>query len=60
MLREFANLPDDIVSMDELVTFLGIQMLISYNRLPELSMYWAQQPNSRNELGIIQRVVSCE
>jgi hypothetical protein len=31
--REFANVPDDIVSMDELVTFLSIQMLISYHRL---------------------------
>ena len=38
--REFVNMPDDIVSIDELVIFLGIQRLISYHRLPELSMYW--------------------
>jgi hypothetical protein len=40
--------------MDELVTFLGTQMLISYRRLPELSMYWEQQPDSGYALGIIQ------
>jgi hypothetical protein len=35
---ECVILPDDIVTMDELVTFLGIQMLISYHRLPELDV----------------------
>jgi hypothetical protein len=29
---------------------------ISYYCLPELSVYWEQQPNSGNALGIIQRV----
>jgi hypothetical protein len=58
--REFANVSDDIVTMDELVTLLGIQMLISYRRLPELSMYWEQQPGSGNELGIIQQVLKRE
>jgi hypothetical protein len=33
--REFANVPGDILPMDELVTFLGIQTVISYHRLPE-------------------------
>jgi hypothetical protein len=51
--RKFAN-----VSIDELVTFLGIQMLISYRRLPELSMYWEQQLDSGNVLGIIYQVMS--
>ena len=58
--REFANVPDDIVTMDGLVTFMVIHMLISYNRLPELSMYWKQQPDSGNELGVIQQVMTHE
>jgi hypothetical protein len=58
--REFSNVPDDIVTMDGLVTFMVIHMLISYNRLPELSMYWKQQPDSGNELGVIQQVMTHE
>jgi hypothetical protein len=49
--REFAKVPDDIVTMEELVTSLGIQMLIGYHRLPEL-------PYSGNALGIIQQVIT--
>jgi hypothetical protein len=48
------------VSTDDLVTFLGIQMLISYNRLPELSMFWEQQLDSENTLRIIQQAISHE
>ena len=51
---------DDIVTMNELVTFLGIQMLIGYHRLPELSIYWEQQPDSGNALGIIQQMMTRE
>jgi hypothetical protein len=51
-------MPDDIVSMDELVAFLGIKMVTSYHRLPELLMYWEQQPVFGNTLGIIQQVMS--
>ena len=53
MSQEFANVTDDIVTMDEWVTFLDIQMLVIYHRLPELSMDWEQQPNSGNALEII-------
>jgi hypothetical protein len=58
--REFANVPDDIMTMDKLVTFLGTQMLISYGRLPELSMYWEQKLDSGNALGIIQQEMTLE
>jgi hypothetical protein len=46
--KEFTNVPDETVSVDELVTFLGIQMVIIYHRLSELLMYWEQRPNSAN------------
>ena len=35
---------DEYISRSGLVSFLGIQFLISYHRLPELSMFWEQQP----------------
>jgi hypothetical protein len=34
------------VTNHELVAFFGIQFLIGYYRLPELSMYWEQQPDA--------------
>jgi hypothetical protein len=43
--KELENVPDDMVSIDELVTFLIIQMIIEHHRLPELLMYWEQQPD---------------
>jgi hypothetical protein len=46
--------------MNKLVTFPGIQKINSYNRLPELSMYWKKQLDSGNVLGIIQQVMSRE
>jgi hypothetical protein len=37
-----------------------IQMPISYHRLAEISMYWEQQLDSGNALGIIQQVMTRE
>jgi hypothetical protein len=42
--REFANVPDDIVSINELVTLI-IRIIISYHCLPEFSRYSAVQKN---------------
>ena len=46
---------DEYISRSELISFLGIQFLISYHRLPELSMFWEQQPDAGLGLGIVQQ-----
>lgn len=48
------------VTDHELAAFLGIQFLIGYHRLPELSMFWEQQPDSGLGLGIIQQAMTRE
>ncbi len=48
------------VTDHELAAFFGIQFLIGYHRLPELSMYWKQQPDTGLGLGIIQQVMTRE
>lgn len=48
------------VTDHELAAFLGIQFLIGYHRLPELSMFWEQQPDTGLGLGIIQQAMTRE
>lgn len=48
------------VTDHELAAFFGIQFLIGYHRLPELSMFWEQQPDAGLGLGIIQQAMTRE
>jgi hypothetical protein len=48
------------VTDQELVASFGIQFLIGYHRLPELSMFWEQQPDAGLGLGIIQQAMTRE
>jgi len=48
------------VADHELAAFLGIQFLIGYHRLPELSLFWEQQPDTGLGLGIIQQAMTRE
>jgi hypothetical protein len=48
------------VTDHELIAFFGIQFLIGYHRLPELSMFWEQQPDTGLGLGIIQQAMTRE
>jgi hypothetical protein len=51
---------EGLVTIHELYAFLGIQFLIGYHRLPELSMYWERQPDSGYGLGIVQQAMTRE
>ena len=51
---------DGLITKHELCAFLGIQFLIGYHRLPELSMFWERQPDSGFGLGIIQQAMTRE
>lgn len=51
---------DGLVTRHELCAFLGIQFLIGYHRLPELSMFWERQPDSGFGLGIVQQAMTRE
>jgi hypothetical protein len=53
-------LPGEIVERYELVAFLGIQFLMGYHRLLELSMYWERQPDSGYGLIIIHQAMTRE
>jgi hypothetical protein len=53
-------LPGGLVDRYELVAFLGIQFLMGYHRLPELSMYWERQPNTGYGLGIVHQAMTRE
>jgi hypothetical protein len=52
--------PGGLVDRYELVAFLGIQFLMGYHRLPELSMYWERQPNTGYGLGIVHQAMTRE
>ena len=49
-----------LVDRYELVAFLGIQFLMGYHRLPELSMYWERQPDTGYGLGIVHQAMTRE
>ena len=51
---------EEFISRSELISFLGIQLLISYHRLPELSMFWEQQPDAGLGLGVVQQSMARE
>ncbi len=53
-------LPGGLVDKYELVAFLGIQFLMGYHRLPELSMYWERQPDTGYGLGIVHQAMTHE
>jgi hypothetical protein len=53
-------LPGGLVDKYELVAFFGIQFLMVYHRLPELSMYWERQPDSGYGLGIVHQAMTRE
>jgi hypothetical protein len=53
-------LPGGLVDRYELVAFLGIQFLMGYHRLPELSMYWERQPDTGYGLGIVHQAMTRE
>ena len=44
---------DGYVKQAELVSFLGLNMLIGYHQLPEHWLYWSQEPDLG--LGIVQQ-----
>ena len=50
------------VTGGELVSFLGIQFIMGYHRLPKLHLFWEQQPDSGlfDDLGIIQQTMTRE
>jgi hypothetical protein len=48
------------VTDHELVAFLCHTVLIGYHRLPEMSMFWEQQPDAGLGLGIIQQAMTRE
>ena len=48
-----ADRDDCYVTQAELLKFLGLNMLMGYHYLPDLSLYWAQDPDLG--LGIVQQ-----
>ncbi len=53
-------LPGGFVDRYKLVAFLGIQFLMGYHRLPELSMYWERQPDTGYGIGIVHKAMTRE
>jgi hypothetical protein len=49
-----------LVDRYELVAFLGIQFLVGYHRLPELSIHWERQPDTGYGLGIVHQAITRE
>jgi hypothetical protein len=49
-----------LIDRYELVAFLGIQFLMGYHRLPELSMYWERQLDSGYCLEIVHQAMTRE
>jgi hypothetical protein len=52
--------PGGFVTDLELAAFFGIQFLIGYYRMLELSMFWEQQPDTGLGIGIIQQAMTRE